>query len=49
MQNSYKEEEGNVKQSIIGIFSLQGFIDASVHEKYEQALKFIDYAVGNIM
>jgi len=46
MQKSYKEGEGNVKQSIIGIFSLQGFIDASVHEKYEQTLKFIDHALS---
>ena len=49
MQNSYKKEEGNVKQSIIGIFSLQGFIDASVHEKYEQTLNFIDHSLKTSM
>lgn len=46
IQKSYKEEEGNVTQLIIQAFSLQGFIDASVHEKYEQTLKFIDHALS---
>lgn len=46
IQNSYTEKNG-IKQAMIKAFSLQGFIDASVHEKYEHTLKFIDHALSN--
>lgn len=46
IQTSYKDEHaGGFKQTLTGIFSLQNSIDSSVHEKYEQTLKFIDHAI----
>jgi hypothetical protein len=46
MQTAYVGEgAGNFRQTMTGVFSVQDSIDASVHEKYEQTLKFIDHAL----
>ena len=46
MQTAYVGEgAGSFRQTMTGVFSVQDYIDASVHEKYEQTLKFIDHAL----
>jgi len=43
MQASYAE--GTFRQNMTGVFSEQDSIDHSVHEKYENTLRFIDHVV----
>ena len=43
MQTSY--QTGSFRQTMTEVFSEQDSIDGSVHEKYENTLKFIDHAV----